>query len=230
MRRDIGFYVEANIQQVYHAYLAAAKGKPFERDCKEVPYHLIAFGVNASIKYNMNGGSCNIHLMPSGTGTAVNMRFSIAQAVGARYEKYANDLNEAMRKILPVVMRQANYNMDDFMNPKNQVTPANFAQPAPQPAPQAVQIPAPQPAPQVVYTPAPQPAPAPQVVSAPAPQPAPAARPAAKFCSQCGNPLDPGDRFCAQCGKPVSSVKTCPNCGVQARENAVFCPSCGTRL
>lgn len=210
MRRDIGFYVEANIQQVYHAYLAAAKGKPFERDCKEVPYHLIAFGVNASIKYNMNGGSCNIHLMPSGTGTAVNIRFSIAQAVGARYEKYANDLNEAMRKILPVVMRQANYNMDDFMNPKNQVTPANFAQPAPQPAPQ------------VVYTPAPQPAPAPQA--------APAARPAAKFCSQCGNPLDPGDRFCAQCGKPVSSVKTCPNCGVQAKENAVFCTSCGTRL
>ena len=210
MRRDIGFYVEANIQQVYHAYLVAAKGKPFERDCKEVPYHLIAFGVNASIKYNMNGGSCNIHLMPSGTGTAVNIRFSIAQAVGARYEKYANDLNEAMRKILPVVMRQANYNMDDFMNPKNQVTPANFAQPAPQPAPQ------------VVYTPAPQPAPAPQA--------APAARPAAKFCSQCGNPLDPGDRFCAQCGKPVSSVKTCPNCGVQAKENAVFCTSCGTRL
>lgn len=209
MRRDIGFYVEADIQQVYNAYLNAAKNKPFERDCKEVPYHLIAFGVNASIKYNMNGGSCNIHLMPSGTGTAVNMRFSIAQAVGARYEKYAKDLNEAMLKFLPVAIREMTYNMDDFLNPNNQVTPTSVPQAAPAPAPQA--------------------APAPQVIT-PAPQAAPAPRPAAKFCSQCGNPLDPGDRFCAQCGKPVSTLKTCPNCGIQAKENAVFCTSCGTRL
>ena len=95
MRRDIGFYVEADIAQVYKAYLSAAVNPPFERDCRDEPFHTISFGVNYSFKYNMNGGSCNIHLMPYGTGTAVNMRFSIAQLVGARYEAYAEDLNKA---------------------------------------------------------------------------------------------------------------------------------------
>ena len=134
MRRDIGFYVEADLQQVYAAYLQAATNKPFERTCTQEPYHTISFGVNYSFKYNMNGGACNIHLMPCGSGTAVNMRFSIAQAVGARYERYAEDLNNAMHAILPVAIRPSSYNMDDFIRPENQITPDKL-HPAPAPAP-----------------------------------------------------------------------------------------------
>ena len=123
MRRDISFFVLADPISVYNAYLSAATNKPFERDCHKEPYHTISFGVNYSFKYNMNGGSCNIHFMPQGNGTAVNMRFSIAQAFGARYENYAKDLNKAMQKFLPVSIQETEYDMDIFLRPENQITP-----------------------------------------------------------------------------------------------------------
>lgn len=208
MRRDIGFYIEANIEQVYKAYLNAAINEPFERECAEKPYHTISFGINFSFKYNMNGGSCNIHFMPSGTGTAVNMRFSIAQAVGARYEKYAEDLNEAMQAFLPVTPRPMEYDMDEFLKPANQVTPAALRQAA---APQAyAQAPA---APAVTYAPAPQ-------------------APIAAFCTKCGNRLSPGSRFCDQCGTPVAAPaqKVCPNCKSPVLGTSAFCSNCGTPL
>ena len=216
MRRDMGFYVEAGIDKVYEAYLLAAKNPPFERDCREEPYHTIAFGVNFSMKYNMNGGSCNIHLMPWKTGTAVNMRFSIAQLAGARYERYALDLNAAMQKFLPIPPVPMDFNMDDFLKPENQVTPATFRQAAP-----AVQIPQ-TPAPQF-YQPAP---------AAPAPQPTPAAPApqAVGFCANCGDALRPGARFCSSCGTAVVQQKTCPACNTPVRENAAFCHNCGSRL
>ena len=203
MRRDIGFYVEANIEKVYEAYLKAATNKPFERDCRKEPYHTISFGVNYSFKYNMNGGSCNIHFMPSGNGTAVNMRFSLAQAAGARYERYAQDLNNAMRAFLPVAIQQKTYNMDDFLKPENQVTEDSLRK---QMAAAATPV-------------------------APAATVAPAAASGAKYCANCGNPLAPGGRFCTQCGTPVAAVKkTCPNCRKEVAEKDVFCANCGTRL
>ena len=205
MRRDIGFYVDAPIEKVFDAYLKAATNKPFERDCKKEPYHTISFGVNYSFKYNMNGGSCNIHFMPSGNGTAVNMRFSIAQAMGARYERYAQDLNNAMKAFLPVGIQQRTYDMTDFLKPENKVTVDSFQKQA---------------APVVPTAPA-----------APVAPVAPAAAPGAKFCANCGNPLAPGGRFCPQCGVPVADTKkTCPNCQALAEGNAAFCTNCGTRL
>lgn len=202
MRRDIGFYVEANIEQVYKAYLNAAVNKPFERSCNEEPFHTITFGLNFSMKYNMNGGSCHIHFMPCGSGTAVNIRFVIAQAVGARCERYVEDLNTAMQAFLPVVPQPASYNMDDFLKPENQITPASVAQPA-----------------------------APVVAPAAAPVAAPIS-PAASFCASCGNALAAGSRFCSRCGKPVAvpKAKVCPACQAPAQENALFCAKCGTRL
>lgn len=206
MRRDIGFYIEADVKTVYEAYLKAAMNKPFERDCRQEPYHAISFGVNYSFKYNMNGGSCNIHFMPHGTGTAVNMRFSIAQAFGAKYEKYAQDLNQAMRAFLPVNPRPATYVMDDFLRPQNQITPASYRQAA-APAPVAPVAPA-----------------------APVAPVAPVAPAGAQFCSGCGNQIIPGSRFCSVCGKEVSANKTCPNCRTTVPQNAAFCHACGTRL
>lgn len=171
MRRDVGFFIEADITQVYDAYLKAATAKPFERTCKVIPFHTISFGVNYSFKYNMNGGSCNIHFMPCNGGTAVNMRFSIAQAAGARYEKYARDLNNALRAYLPMVPQPAKYNMDDFLKPENQVIPAMI---------------------QPDYSPQP---------TVPAPQPTPVApKPNAKFCIKCGKALMSGGNFCCYCG------------------------------
>ena len=182
MRRDICFYVEADVKAVYQAYLNAATHTPFERSCQQQPYHTISFGVNNSFKYNMNGGACTIHFMPQGRGTAVNMRFSIVQLMGARYERYAEDLNKAMQAFLPVVPRQISCDVEEFLKPQNQITPATAQprSPAPQtytPAPQPVVPSAPRPAPQSAPAPVYDPAP---VYAPPAPKPAPApAAPAA---------------------------------------------------
>ncbi len=214
MRRDVGFYLEAPLDQVYQAYLAAATTAPFERDCKQEPWHTISFGVNMSFKYNMNGGACTIHFMPSGTGTAVNIRFSLAQGVGARYERYAEDLNKSVRRHLPVEIRPAGYVMDDFIKPENQLTPETFRRPI---------LPA---APAPVYQ-----APAP-VAPAPVYQPPMPAAPQVPYCANCRNPLTPGARFCAYCGMPVvaPAPRVCPNCHTPAQEGAAFCATCGTRL
>lgn len=213
MRRDIGFYIAANIEQVYQAYLNAATHKPFERTCSQEPLHTIAFGVNYSFKYNMNGGSCHIHLMPRGNGTAVNIRFSIAQAAGARCEKYAQDLNNAMQAFLPVTPQPAAYDVDDFMKPENQVTPATLQKAPAQNMPVSAPVSAPVCAP----------------VSAPVS--APVNTPAAAFCVSCGSKLDADSRFCSRCGKPVAPAqKVCPNCQTQFESDAAFCSVCGTRL
>lgn len=127
MRRDVFFYVEADIEKVFHAYLSAATNPPFGRTCNQEPYHTISFGVNYSFKYNMNGGSCHLHFLPCGNGTAVNMRFSLAQGMGARYGRYAADLNTAMQAFLPVVPQEAKFNVEDFLKPENQVTPASYS-------------------------------------------------------------------------------------------------------
>ena len=155
----------------------------------------------------MNGGGCNLHFMPSGTGTAVNMRFSIAQAAGARYERYANDLNAAMLKVLPVALYPANYDAEEFVKPQNQVTPAGFAS-APVAAPVA------------------------PVAAAPV---ALAKEPAVqsqnvRSCSSCGHAMGAQDRFCSHCGTPAPVDKACPNCGNKTREGDRFCGACGTRL
>lgn len=64
-------------------------------------------------------------------------------------------------------------------------------------------------------------------------------------CESCGSLVNKGMRFCTVCGKPMkiavavenpveapSAVqpKTCPNCGVQIENDAVFCAECGTKI
>lgn len=194
MRRDVGFYLEAKIDRVYDAYLKAATNPPFSRTCKATPLHTISFGVNYSFKYNMNGGSCNIHLMPYGSGTAVNIRFSIAQGVGARCEKYAQDLNRAMQVFLPVVPRPAAYQMEDFLKPENQVT---ALQPSAAPAaPAAPAVPAETALCSACSTPL---------------------TPNARFCSQCGAPVPaPTQKTCPNCQAQMhSSAAFCTNCGTR---------------
>lgn len=192
MRRDIGFYIEANVQRVYQAYLDAATHKPFERSCNEEPWHTISFGVNFSMKYNMNGGTCHIHFMPWGNGTAVNMRFSLAQAMGARYERYAEDLNRAMQAYLPVTVQPAAYNMDDFLKPENQISSA--------------------PRPYVVAPAAPA-----APVALTCAQCGSELAAGARFCSHCGAPVAaPKERICPNCqNKEQETASFCSNCGTK---------------
>ena len=187
MRRDVCYYFPTDVKTLYDAYASAAVNPPFERECKFEPYHTINFGLNFSMKYNMNGGACILRFIPLPDGAAVNLHFVIAQAVGARYGAYAADLTERAAAVLGLSPTPADIDPAVFENAENKVTPA--------PAPTAP-APAPAPAP-----PAPAPAPAPVPVEAPAPVAAPA--PAARFCTRCGSPVTPGDRFCTRCGNKL---------------------------
>ena len=203
MRRDVCYFFPADVPSVYNAYLAAATNAQFRRQCNETPYHTIGFGLNFSMKYNMNGGSCILHFMPMQGGTGVDLRFTIAQLAGARYERYATDLTNTAAAILRLPSQRIVPNVEEFLRPENQITPDKVA---------AVQKPT--------------------LPEAPV-EPAEPAKPATpgKFCSQCGTALEPGDKFCNGCGTPVvKAEKTCPACGATAKPQAAFCSNCGQKL
>lgn len=189
MRRDICCYYERPLNVVFNAYMLAIKNV-FEKDASPEPHHTITFGLNFSFKYNMNGGACTVHFMPYQNGTAVDVRYSIAQALGARYGAHCEAMTKYVEGLLKARSAPINIDVEEFLKPQNQIT---CAQPSPvaQPVPQS----APQPAPQYVPKPAPQPSPVRPVQSAPV-QPA-----QFKFCPDCGTKLNMADRFCTKCGK-----------------------------
>ncbi len=230
MRRDICYFFPASVDRVYNAYLTVATNARFRRECKQEPYHTINFGLNFSMKYNMNGGACTIRFIPHMNGTAINLRFSIAQLAGARYERYAIDLTNEVAAILGTPSQNLKINVNAFLAPENKVT---HGQSAPQGQPMN--------APQQNFAPQGQPMNAPQQNFAPQSAPAPASplqtptggENGKNICKTCGNILGDGNKFCAKCGTPVAKAKKlCPNCGTEAVDDseAFFCTECGTRF
>ena len=204
MRRDVCYFFSADVVSVYNSYMAAATNSRFRRNCNQEPYHTISFGLNFSVKYNMNGGACTLHFIPYNGGTAVDLRFSIAQVTGARYEKYAKDLTSAAMDVLGVPAQLFNLNIDEFLKENNKVT-AQTAVPSPTEPPIAP------------FTPLGQPA-----VSV---QPS-----TAKICAICGAELSDSDLFCSTCGTKVEQIRHCPNCGKEVEGSARFCSGCGSKL
>ena len=210
MRRDVQYLYPADTVSVYNAFLKAASNEPFGRSCSEEPHSAISFGINFSMKYNMNGGSCIIKFFPTEGGTLVNMRFIIAQALGARHEKYAEDLISYVNPILNTTPSSASF---DPENLEQKVQAASSVRQEPAPAEDAK-------AEESVPTP-----PADFNSAAPTPPAAPA------FCSNCGNRLGIGDSFCGMCGTRVVSLRRfCTNCGKQATATDIFCGNCGKKL
>jgi hypothetical protein len=140
MRRDLFHYFEADVKTVYNAYIQAIKEK-FGKDCEAEAYHTISFGLNASLKYNMNGGACHVHLIPYRTGTAVAVRYTIVQLVGARYEAHYWDLNNVISRIIQVPpTKLENADMAGFLRIENRLYPDGRRQSTPvTPPPQPVQ-------------------------------------------------------------------------------------------
>ena len=187
MRRDICYYFDAPVPQVYQGYLSATGNDQFRRECREEPYHTLTFGLNFSMKYNFNGGSCVIRFIPWQNGTAVNLRFSLAQAAGARYEWYDRDLTAAASAIIGAVAQPTKVPVDYFLNPANQVV-ANA--PPPTPAPKA--------APQGVFC-----------IECGRQLPEDAA-----FCCYCGAKVPPKEHRCSACGRiNPDEAKFCAYCG-----------------
>ena len=121
MRRDLCYYFAADVCSVYNAYLMAAGNQQFRRECRQEPYHTLGFGLNFSMKYNMNGGSCTIHFIPYQGGTAVDLRFSIAQLAGARYKRYAADLTNTVIRSLDITAQPIRLNIEEFTKECNKV-------------------------------------------------------------------------------------------------------------
>lgn len=182
MRRDVCYFFEADVVTVYNAYIAAATNAQFRRECHEEPYHTFSFGLNFSMKYNMNGGSCTLHFIPYSNGTAVDLRFSIAQGLGARYGKYATELSDAVSSYINVPYYETNIPIETFLREENKVYAQSVTQPAQQPVyqPQYAQ-PVAQPVVQQQTTPEVQ-----NFVP--------------KFCANCGAKLMENAKFCVNCG------------------------------
>lgn len=62
-----------------------------------------------------------------------------------------------------------------------------------------------------------------------------------KYCIQCHAELNEGDKFCSRCGTPVEIMEesevieavdpgTCPHCGHEITEDALYCPACGNEI
>ena len=202
MRRDIVYYFNADVATVYNAYLAAAKGRPFDRSCKEEPFHTISFGLNFSMKYNFNGGSCTLHFMPYQTGCAVDLRFTIAQLTGARYGAYAKELTMLVERQLGMAAATCKINVEQFLRPENQVVPGQPRMaPPPMPLPTQPQRPIP---------------------------PAPSGR----LCPNCGCAAANDAAFCIKCGCALQAEAPafCTHCGNKLEDGAVFCTRCGTKI
>lgn len=212
MRRDVCYFFAADVRAVYNAYLTAASNAPFGRDCDQKPWHTFSFGLNYSWKYNMNGGACTLHFIPYRGGAAVDLRFSIAQGFGAKYEKYAQELTNAAVAVLRVPSQPLNLDIEEFLKPANQVVAAATPRPAPIPQPAATPRSA-------APTTAPRPA-------------APAAAPVReRICRNCGSVLHPEAAFCGHCGaKAASGCRLCSRCGKEVPANTSFCIYCGNPL
>lgn len=187
MRRDICFVFPVDVARLYNAYLTVATNNRFRRECHQEPYHTLQFGLNFSMKYNFNGGSCTLRFMPVDGGSAVNMRFSLAQLAGARYEKYAKDMTDEVIAVLGVMPARANIDVEAFLA-QNGTVAAPVAPAAPV-ASAPVGYAAPNPAP--AYT---APAPNPGYI-APAPT-----QTGFKFCTNCGQKHTLDANFCTNCG------------------------------
>lgn len=236
MRRDVCHFYAAPVDVMYHAYLKALGNDKFDRECREEPYHTLTFGLNFSMKYNFNGGSCVVHFIPYQNGTAVDLRFILAQGAGARYEKYDRELCDAVMAVCGVPALPLELDIDVFMDERNQVTPATFAAApasdpilAAVPAPTPIPVPVPAAIPVAVPVPTPVPVPAPVPVVAPAEAPVEVEPPAAPEAAPV-EAEEPAAEDETAPAEDAAEARTCHVCGNQATAEDRFCRQCGAKL
>ena len=207
MRRDVCYFIPADLVGVYDAFATILRREGFiTRDkCGFEPYHTITFALQSSFKYNMNGGACTIHFMPYKNGTAVDLRFSIVQLVGARYGAYAKNVINKVSEFMGISIQEFDINIEEFLKPQNKILPemlkkADATETVSQSSDvQPIQL-----------------------------KEKDSCESKLIMCEECGRLLTPGDRFCSNCGTKIKKV--CINCGKEGVEGGIFCAFCGTRF
>ncbi len=192
MTKDVFFYYPCETGAVYQAYLRTAN-EQFAKVCKEeIPGAVISFGLDFSFKYNMNGGACTIHFMPHQSGTAVAIRYTVVQLLGARVSKHSSDLTSYADRILGAAAQPAQLTMNLFTGYESSYTPAVVRQPIPQVAPAGARM---------------------------CPHCGAPLSENARFCSSCGKAADAApQRVCPSCSRQLSENDIfCPACGTKCR-------------
>ncbi len=115
MTRDLAYLYNKDLQTVFDAFNKAANER-FGKDCASEGLKTLAFGLNFSFKYNMNGGMIKIWFMPYQGGTAVNLHYIIVQMFGARYKAHARDLIDYVNNILGEKASEINLDVNQFIN------------------------------------------------------------------------------------------------------------------
>lgn len=216
MRRDLVYFYERPTDVVFNAFAQAAKEK-FGKDSRLDPPKTINFALNFSFKYNMNGGAVTAHFMPYQNGTAVDLRYTIVQAFGARYKAHAQDLTNHVNQLLQTRGQLIRLDVNQFLV-YEEATPSQ-------------ELPAQQP----IAEKAPVQPQAPVQSQPPVQEPTPAAPPKPvnpDQCSSCGRVNLPGSKFCAGCGTKLgidAAARFCQNCGTPLGEGDMFCVNCGTK-
>ncbi len=175
MRRDICCIFDRPLPDVFNAYIQAAKNI-FNKDAHAEYYHTITIGLNFSFRYNMNGGTCTIHFLSRENGTAVNVRYTIVQLLGARYESHYKDLLREVEKILNINSTPADIDIDFFTKSEAKVYSLNGPRLSNSVTENVSNI----------YNP---------------PETRQNIDKTFKFCTQCGTKLEIDSRFCSNCGK-----------------------------
>ncbi|MCR5348212.1 MAG: zinc ribbon domain-containing protein [Bacilli bacterium] len=161
MRRDLFHYYKGDVKTVFDAYYKILRQEPFRKEPTIIPNKLITFGIGFSFKFNMNGGAVHIHFAKRGEGTAVQVRFTIAQLFGARYKAYDKLMCDHVEKVLGYRGEPMNVLGDEYFD----------AQPEPEPEPKS--------------TPS-----LPQGGAAFCPKCGQKLNPGDKYCPSCGNKLE----------------------------------------
>ena len=112
MRRDYCFFAPCDVKKLFDSYFQAIRAL-LDPAATGTPYYKIKCGLSFSWKYGINGGGCAVHFMPVDGGSAVNVRYILAQACGARCDAHIKYLNDEVVKYLGV------YPSRCFINPKD---------------------------------------------------------------------------------------------------------------
>lgn len=176
MRRDLVYFYPAPMKLVYDAFYNAANQR-FGKDCKADPFKTLQFGLNYSFKYNMNGGSITAHFMPYQNGIAVNLRYTIIQAFGARYQKHAQDYTAYVDGLLNTKGALIQLPVEQFLDYESRTPSGVLPQQMPPQQQPVQQMP---------------------------PQPAPPQQAQPRFCTKCGAPVTVGSNFCTKCGNKLN--------------------------
>ena len=194
MRRDICYYYRADVQTVYDGFYRAIC-KDFDKSPSINPPFTIGVDLKFSFRYNMNGGACTVRFMPSNGGTLVNLRYSIAQLMGARYGAHAEAIEKAVYQTINLRGESTSVDAEIFVRYEKEQMLKQSGQCAPA-----------QPAQHVANAPTGTCTKCGMQYSS-----------GQKFCVNCGEKIQQkAEKFCTSCGKKIAAEsKFCCECGAK---------------